>query len=149
MAAPTCLTRIAARTATAWTFVRAYVLLRRARRLIAAGGLQQVERSMLSGAAWGRRGPGATHATLRRIERAVNDACRWQLETTNCFPRAVATYTLLRDAGAEPSLRIGVRARPFAGHAWVEVNGDAVADSLTSGERATLRVMRVIDARRT
>lgn len=147
MATATRLDQIVARTAFACTFVRAYVRLRRARRLIAAGGLQQVERSMLSGPARTRPRTSTPPATLERIEQAVNDACRWQLETTNCFPRAVAAYTLLRDAGAEPILRIGVRARPFAGHAWVEVNGQAVADSLTPEERTTLTLMRVIDAR--
>jgi len=129
----------------AWTFVRAYLLLRRARRLIAAGGLQRVERAMLARAARTRRGSGASPAALERVERAVNDASRWQLETTNCFPRAVAAYVLLRDAGARPSLRIGVRARPFAGHAWVEAQGVAVADSLTATQRASLTVLHVIE----
>lgn len=31
-------------------------------------------------------------------------------------------------------MHIGIKARPFAGHAWVEVDGSVVADSMTSAE---------------
>jgi hypothetical protein len=68
------------------------------------------------------------------VDKAVLTACRWQTRETTCFPRAVAAYSLLQSAGARPVIHIGIKARPFAGHAWVEVDGSVVADSMTSAE---------------
>jgi hypothetical protein len=128
-----------------WSFVRAYALLTRARLVIASGGLKGAERVLLGGglpSPQSARTPQRT--SIARLERAIVDACRWQLKETNCFPRALTAYALLDSIGAGPTLRIGMRARPFAAHAWVEVDGAAVADTLTSAERASLRVMIVI-----
>jgi hypothetical protein len=125
-----------------WFFVRAYLLLARANQLIASGGLRDAERVLLH-RRWkvGRPPPAAK---LERLERAILEACRWQVRETNCFPRALTTYVMLRRMGVHATLRIGVRARPFAGHAWVEVNGAAVADTLTAEDRSALRVVIIL-----
>ncbi|WP_447725571.1 lasso peptide biosynthesis B2 protein [Sphingomonas koreensis] len=44
-----------------------------------------------------------------------------------CLTKSLGLYELLRSAGYRPKLVIGVRDRPFAAHAWVELD-DAVAN---------------------
>ncbi len=117
----------------AWGFLRAYILVIRARRLLERRGLKGAQRVMLR--------PWKTNSNITPddrlitwVDKAVLAACRWQTRETTCFPRAVAAYSLLRSAGARPVMHIGIRARPFAGHAWVEVDGCVVADSMTSAE---------------
>ena len=88
-----------------WSFVRAYALLARARRLIASGGLQGAELALLGSRERTRpRGRKPQRASVDRVERAIVDACRWQVKETNCFPRAIAAYVLLDAIGAEPTL---------------------------------------------
>jgi hypothetical protein len=128
----------------AWGFLRAYVLVIRARRLLERRGLKGTQRSMLR--------PWKTNSNITPddrlitwVDKAVLAACRWQTRETTCFPRAVAAYSLLRSAGARPIIHIGIRARPFAGHAWVEVDGCVVADPKTSAEqRSCLRAIMSI-----
>ena len=121
----------------AWGFLRAYLALIRARRLLEREGLKGVQRVMLK--------PWKAHSVtltpdarlMTWVDKAVLAACRWQTRETSCFPRAVAAYSLLRSAGARPVMHIGIRARPFAGHAWVEVEGCVVADAMTRAEERT------------
>lgn len=125
----------------AWGFMRAYIAVIRARRLLERRGLKSAQRIMLR--------PWKTNSNITPddrlitcVDKAVLAACRWQTRATNCFPRAVAAYSLLRSAGARPVIHIGIRARPFAGHAWVEVDGCVVADPKTSAEqRSCLRAI--------
>ena len=56
-----------------------------------------------------------------------------------CLQRSVVTARLLRQYGVEAQVVIGCRAAPFAGHAWVEVDGRVVNDS--SGYQQKLRVL--------
>lgn len=128
----------------AWCFLRAYIAVNRARHLLTCGGIKKAGESLLR--PW-KRLPASrlrSRATIEQVERAIVDACKWQVRETNCFPRAIAAYSLLQSIGAQPVLHIGVRAMPFAGHAWVEVQGTAIADTLTSIERATLSVLVVV-----
>src|SRR2546430_7001814 len=119
----------------AWGFLRAYILVIRARRLLERRGLKGAQRSMLR--PWKTNSINTTpdDRLITWADKAVLAACRWQTRETTCFPRAVAAYSLLRSAGARPVIYIGIRARPFAGHAWVEVDGCVVADSMTSAEQ--------------
>jgi hypothetical protein len=119
----------------AWGFLRAYIALIRARRLLERRGLKSVQRVMLR--PWKTNSINITpdDRLITWVDKAVLTACRWQTRETTCFPRAVAAYSLLRSAGARPVIYIGIRARPFAGHAWVEVDGCVVADSMTSAEQ--------------
>ena len=128
----------------AWGFLQPYILVIRARRLLERRGLKGTQRSMLR--------PWKTNSNITPddrlitwVDKAVLAACRWQTRETTCFPRAVAAYSLLRSAGARPIIHIGIRARPFAGHAWVEVDGCVVADPKTSAEqRSCLRAIMSI-----
>lgn len=117
----------------AWGFLRAYIAVMRAHRLLERRGLKGAQKVMLR--------PWKTNSNITPddrlitwVDKAVLAACRWQTREITCFPRAVAAYSLLRSAGARPVMHIGIKARPFAGHAWVEVDGCVVADSMTSAE---------------
>jgi Transglutaminase-like superfamily len=119
----------------AWGFLRAYILVIRARRLLERRGLKGAQRVMLRPWETNSSNITADDRLITWVDKAVLAACRWQTRETTCFPRAVAAYSLLRSAGARPVIHIGIRARPFAGHAWVEVDGCVVADSMTSAEQ--------------
>jgi len=41
----------------------------------------------------------------------------------DCLPVALGLWLLLRFQGAQPKLRLGALAKPFAAHAWLEVGG--------------------------
>jgi hypothetical protein len=118
----------------AWGFLWAYIVVIRARRLLERGGLKGVQRVMLR--PWKTNSVNLTpdDRLITWVNKAVLAACRWQTRKITCFPRAVAAYSLLRSAGARPVIHIGIKARPFAGHAWVEVDGCVVADSMTRAE---------------
>jgi hypothetical protein len=118
----------------AWGFLRAYILIIRARRLLERRGLKGAQRVMLR--PWKTNSINITpdDRLITWADKAVLAACRWQTRETTCFPRAVAAYSLLRSVGARPVIHIGIKARPFAGHAWAEVDGSVVADSMTNAE---------------
>jgi hypothetical protein len=119
----------------AWGFLRAYILIIRARRLLERRGLKGAQRVMLRPWKTNSINIASDDQLISWVDKAVLAACRWQTRETTCFPRAVAAYSLLRSAGARPVIHIGIKARPFAGHAWVEVDGCLVADSMTSAEQ--------------
>lgn len=43
-----------------------------------------------------------------------------------CLEQSLALFVLLRRRGVPAELRIGVQARPFHAHAWVELDGEPV-----------------------
>lgn len=45
-----------------------------------------------------------------------------------CLERAVALAWILKEIGSSIRLVIGVRKRPFASHAWIEIAGQPVAE---------------------
>jgi hypothetical protein len=47
-----------------------------------------------------------------------------------CLPRSIALAQVLIDAGHSASLVLGVRANPFAAHAWVQIRDAVVGDDL-------------------
>lgn len=46
-----------------------------------------------------------------------------------CLERSLALFVLLRCMGTEATLRLGVRAYPFAAHAWIEHGGEPVNEN--------------------
>lgn len=126
----------------AWGFLRAYIALIRARRLLERRGLKGAQRIMLRPWKTNSVNIAPDDRSITWVDKAVLAACRWQTRETTCFPRAVAAYSLLRSAGARPVIHMGIRARPFVGHAWVAVGGSVVADSImTSAERNCLQTI--------
>ncbi len=74
-----------------------------------------------------RVGPVGTAEIVRR----VSSLAPRQL---NCLPRALTVWSLTRAAGHPTELKIGVAPRADSGqrieaHAWVELNGSALAES--------------------
>jgi hypothetical protein len=68
-------------------------------------------------------------ARVRDTLAAVMHATRWYYRTRlDCLPKALTLFSLLRNQGIPAELCLGVKRFPFAGHAWVEVNG-AVIDT--------------------
>lgn len=68
----------------------------------------------------------------RRVAHAVDVAAQLVPLWVGCLPRALVTEALLRHDGIEAAVRIGVRhdAAGFAAHAWVEVDGMPINDSV-------------------
>jgi hypothetical protein len=72
--------------------------------------------------------PSDAHETALAAYRTVSLASGWYLRSARCLPRAAATSILLRTRGIQSVVVLGVRTTPFAGHAWVEVDGKAVGE---------------------
>jgi hypothetical protein len=49
-----------------------------------------------------------------------------------CLERSLALHVCLRWCGAQTTVRLGVQPYPFTAHAWVELDGEPVGDSLDS-----------------
>ena len=70
---------------------------------------------------------------LEGIESAVREAVEavttlyWR--RVLCLERSVITARVLHAYGVSAEVVIGYRLKPFAGHAWVEVDGQVVNDS--------------------
>ncbi len=68
--------------------------------------------------------------TLGRICRAMDKAARAYIKRAWCLQRSAACVCLLRRQGASAELVLGVRTFPFEAHAWVELDGRVLNDSL-------------------
>jgi hypothetical protein len=60
------------------------------------------------------------------IPRSVDWAAALYWKQVLCLQRSIAATRLLRAYGVKAELVIGCRLAPFAGHAWVEVEGRVV-----------------------
>ena len=62
----------------------------------------------------------------------VELAARQRVAKTTCLRRSLVLWTLMRRAGIESDLRLGVRKAKgtFSGHAWVEIEGVVINDSV-------------------
>ncbi|MCM3883617.1 lasso peptide biosynthesis B2 protein [Frankia sp. R82] len=92
--------------------------------------------------AHGARPADYDHAlAARQAVMAVSLTCRG---ARGCVPRSIATMLLCRLGGAVPTWCVGVRSlAPFAAHAWVEVDGVMVGESVPPDYlRTLLRVGR-------
>ncbi len=105
--------------------VRAFLLITLFDTVLRTRGLQR-------GLALARRLGGAAPATDWTTERTdavgrrVALAAAFYPRRALCLEQSLALYVMLRTAGAPAVLRIGVRPVPFAAHAWVEIDGQAV-----------------------
>jgi hypothetical protein len=74
--------------------------------------------------------------TARREDacRALNIACALYFKEVQCLQRSAALVCLLRDLGMPATLVIGAQRLPFRAHAWAEVNGQVINDSVSAVE---------------
>src|SRR3546814_7368922 len=73
-----------------------------------------------------------------RISDWSSDVCSSDLgETDRCLVQSLATCALLRRQGVPCRFAIGVRSRPFAAHAWVELDAQVVNDDLENVRQFT------------
>ena len=77
---------------------------------------------------WGVKPRPTDPAAIRRICDAVDRACTLYPKHALCLLRSAVTSCLLRHHGVAARMVIGCRKLPFAGHAWVEVDGRVVND---------------------
>ncbi len=105
--------------------LRAFLLITRFDLVLRTRGLQR-------GLALARRlgdtesEAGWTAAQTDEVGRRVAFAAAFYPRRALCLEQSLALYVMLRRAGAPALLRIGVRPVPFAAHAWVEIDGQAV-----------------------
>ena len=74
------------------------------------------------------------------ISQAIDFACTIYWKPVLCLQRSVAEARLLRLRGWNAEVVMGYRAMPFAGHAWVEIEGVPV-----SGSREYQRQLLVLE----
>jgi hypothetical protein len=67
---------------------------------------------------------------LMLVRIAVRDACVFYVKPVRCLQRSAAVTRMLRRRGLPAQLIVGHRAVPVLSHAWVEVDGEIVWDSL-------------------
>jgi transglutaminase-like putative cysteine protease len=62
------------------------------------------------------------------VARRVSLAAAFYPRRALCLEQSLALYLLLRRRGIAAELRLGAQPRPFYAHAWVEVDGQPVAE---------------------
>ena len=67
---------------------------------------------------------------VSQVRYAVDHAAFFCLRRKRCLEKSAAMVLMLRRLGFPAELVIGCRRMPFTSHAWVEVGGDVVNDSL-------------------
>jgi hypothetical protein len=69
-------------------------------------------------------------SSLDEIIAAVSRGTRFYYrKRLDCLPRALTTYYLARKASIPVEICLGVKKYPFAGHCWVEYDGNIIADT--------------------
>jgi hypothetical protein len=68
--------------------------------------------------------------TIANVRAAVDRAGTYYPKQALCLQRSAVVTCLLRMKGVDAQMVIGCRKIPFRGHAWVEVGGVPVNDSL-------------------
>jgi len=83
--------------------------------------------------------PAGLHTTAyaQRCAELLAIAARRGVVRANCLPQSLALHALLRRAGLQPVLRLGVvpRSQPLHAHAWVELQGQVLGGSSHAGFR--------------
>jgi hypothetical protein len=72
-----------------------------------------------------------------KVARMVSIAARYGFYRANCLKQSLVLWNLLQRRGIESDLRIGVNKdkETFNAHAWVELNGNLLIDSMPVRER--------------
>jgi hypothetical protein len=70
-------------------------------------------------------------SAVNRVSTAVNYACIWYPKQALCLQRAFVMAHLLRREGIAAEMVLGAQKLPFKAHAWVEVDGRAVNETLS------------------
>jgi len=88
-------------------------------------------------------GPGTSKRCGSRTESVLHllEAGGRIVVSSNCLDRSLLVYRFLSEVGARPQLVMGVSkgSTGVAGHAWVEIEGQALADTTTGGFAPILR----------
>jgi hypothetical protein len=121
-------------------FVASSCLLVLTQRTLDRGSLQATRRRFMR--PWGRSAHAAPPRILDEIDAAVASACAWLPLPMSCLPRSITAYALANALGAQPVHHVGVRARPYYGHAWTQVGARTIGDDLGVTGRAGLRVVK-------
>ncbi len=116
-------------------FVQAFCCLCAIHRILERDGFAGARRRYLR--AWKPRSHALVHdaSLVRDVEWAVLQACAWQWKRSVCLHRSLATYALLQAVGARPRFVMAIANRPFASHAWTELDGQPVADATMNESR--------------
>lgn len=77
---------------------------------------------------------------IASIERLLRDGGRLVVPG-NCYERSLLLYRFLSEAGAGVALVFGIRRDPggLSGHAWIELDGRALADATTESYEPVVR----------
>lgn len=75
---------------------------------------------------WATKPHPATPEVAEHVVRAINLACVFYPKQVLCLQRSAVTVCLMRSHGLEAQMVFGAQKVPFAAHAWVEINGQAV-----------------------
>ena len=73
-------------------------------------------------------GQTSSNGAVETICGAVDMACIWYWKEVLCLQRSAATTCLLKQHGVRAQMVLGTQQKPFAAHAWVEVDGVVVND---------------------
>jgi len=116
-------------------FVQAFCCLCAIHRILERDGFTGARRRYLR--AWKPRSRALARDTalVRDVEWAVLQACAWQWKRSVCLHRSLATYALLQAVGTRPRFVMAIANRPFASHAWTELDGQPVADATMNESR--------------
>jgi hypothetical protein len=94
--------------------------------VLRAGKLPAIHRRIRQ-VAVGRRPPAVADVDAR-VAHAICTVCMWYPRHVKCLQRAAAMTELMRRCGVPAELVIGAAEHPLEFHAWVEVDGRAVAE---------------------
>lgn len=90
-------------------------------------GLRKLLRHVASSTSGPLRTPASSFA--RALAGRVGTAMVWYPFGTACLEHSVCLLWMMRRAGCEVDLRIGVQPFPFGAHAWVECRGEPINES--------------------
>jgi hypothetical protein len=83
---------------------------------------------------FGRLEPDSIDEYVASLSDAIDRVLPFAAIRTYCLSRSAAQVCLFRLYGIPAKLSIGVQQFPFAAHAWVDVNGTALADPFEFAE---------------
>jgi hypothetical protein len=121
-------------------FVASLVLLAWSDRVVRAKGVEAARQRFLRA----RRPTGTQlpREVCDELDAAIASAAQWLPFPAICLPRSLTAYAIGAALGGAPTHRMGVRARPFYGHAWTSFGDQVVGDALAPAQRAPLHVVK-------